>query len=129
MKKLKRLAFVVSAFLLVSFPSFAAKAGKASAAGGNSGICDLIAQFQGVFKVLRTLAFLGAGFILAKYAWELISKGWSGSDGKGDLVSYLKGKLLPMVVGFIILFSIGALLSALLNGKVVDCAAQLGKGW
>lgn len=127
MKKLKHLAFVVSAFMLVSFPSFAAKAAKASTS--NSGICELINQFKGVFQVLRTMAFVGAAFVLAKYAWDLISKGWGGSDGKGDLVTSLKGKLLPMVVGFIILFAIGALLTGLLNGHVVDCKDVLTKPW
>ncbi len=57
----------------------------ANAAPVNQGLCDMITKFQEVFKLLRTLAFVGAGFILAKYGWDAISSGkLAGSDNVVD---------------------------------------------
>ncbi len=54
------------------------------AAGDIRGMCDLIEEVQGIFKLVRTLAFVGAGFMLAKYAWAAISTGKL--NGEVDLV-------------------------------------------
>ncbi len=97
-----------------------------AAATGNSGICNLIQQLQGVFKTLRTLAFVGAGFILAKYGWEAIATGKIG--GKGSIADGLKEIGVPMIVGFALLFSIGILLGFFTNGNNFGCDA-LTNGW
>ena len=107
------------AALLVSTPVFAAT-------GTDSGLCSLITELKGVFGTLRTLAFVGAGFILAKYAWEAITTGKINS--KDNMVEGVKTVGVPMIIGFVLLFSIGIVLSALLSGRIIDCAEQL-KTW
>lgn len=97
-----------------------------AAATGNGGLCNLIQQLQGVFKTLRTLAFVGAGFILAKYGWEAIATGKIG--GKGSIADGLKEIGVPMIVGFALLFSIGILLGFFTNGNNFGCDA-LTNGW
>ena len=103
---------------MMSVPAFAA-------IGTDSGLCNLITKLKGVFGTLRTLAFVGAGFILAKYAWEAIT---SGKINQKDMVEGVKSVGVPMIIGFVLLFSIGIVLSALLSGKVVECANEL-KTW
>lgn len=92
----------------------------------NQGLCNLIIQMQDVFKILRTLAFVGAAFILAKYAWEAIS---TGKIGGKDMLEGVKNTGVSMLIGFVLLFSIGIILQALLSGHVIDCAAQLTNKW
>ncbi|MBD5389334.1 hypothetical protein HDR63_03725 [bacterium] len=93
-------------------------------AGGNDGLCALIAQMQGVFQTLRILAFVGAGFVLAKSAWEFISTGkLNGKEG----VEGLKTVGVPMLIGFALLFSIGVILSMLMQGHLIECAGVLGR--
>ena len=110
---------------LVTVPAVAANA--AAVPGLNvSGLCELITQMQGVFKTLRILAFVGAGFIVAKYAWEAITTGTIG--GQKTVVEGLKAVGVPMIVGFVLLFSIGILLGFLSNGENFGCPA-LTTGW
>lgn len=98
----------------------------ANAAPVNQGLCDMITKFQEVFKLLRTLAFVGAGFILAKYGWDAISSGkLAGSE---NVVDGLKKIGLPMIIGFALLFSIGILLNFLSNGENFGCM-NLTQGW
>jgi len=127
MKKVKHLIFCASAFLLVTVPAFAAKT--SAAAGSKDGICSLITEFKSIFALVRTLAFVGAGFILAKYAWNLISKGdMAGKgDGKTDLTTELKTYGLPMIIGFVLLFAIGAILTGLLRGDILCKEVITGK--
>ena len=126
MKKVKHLIFCASAFLLVTVPAFAAKT--SAAAGSKDGICSLITEFKSIFALVRTLAFVGAGFILAKYAWNLISKGDMKGDGKdGDLTDQLKTFGLPMIIGFVLLFAIGAILTGLLRGDIMCKDVITGK--
>lgn len=106
------------AVFMMSVPAF-------SATGTDSGLCNLITELKGVFGTLRTLAFVGAGFILAKYAWEAIT---SGKINQKDMVEGIKSVGVPMIIGFVLLFSIGIVLSALLSGKIVECANEL-KTW
>ena len=112
---------LIAALFIVNF------ANAASIAGSNTaGLCALIAQLQGVFKTLRILAFIGAGFILAKYGWEAISSGkLAGSD---NVVDGLKKIGIPMIIGFTLLFSIGILLGYLSNGDNFGCPT-LTTGW
>lgn len=119
MNKIKKYAMSASVFCLVALPTYAETA-------QTNGMCDLIQQFKGVFGTLRTLAFVGAGFILADYAWQLISKGKIGDKSGIDAI---KDKGLPMLIGFLLLFGIGFVLSALLGGHIVDCKDVLTSQW
>lgn len=108
------------AISMIITPAFAAKA------VANDGLCDLIEQLQGVFQTLRICAFVGAGFILAKYGWEAITSGKLG--GKDNIAEGLKAVGVPMIVGFALLFSIGIVLGFLTNGENFGCQA-LTTGW
>ncbi len=111
---------VAATLVLVCCPAVAATG------GGNTGLCKLIMQLQSVFKVLRVMAFVGAGFILAKYGWEAITSGKLG--GKETVADGLKAIGVPMIVGFALLFSIGIIMGFLTNGENFGCAA-LTTGW
>ena len=81
----------------------------APAAGGvvavnADGLCGIINEMYDVFKILRTLAFVGAAFIIAGWAWGYISA------GKGVDMEELKKRGTGMLVGFVLLFSIGVVL-------------------
>lgn len=93
----------------------------AGAAGGvgvnESGLCALIGQMYGVFKILRTLAFVGAAFIIAGWAWGYISKGEVKMDD-------LQKKGTGMLVGFVLLFGIGVVLQFFLSSaglEIIGC--------
>ena len=93
----------------------------AGAAGGvgvnESGLCALIGQMYGVFKILRTLAFVGAAFIIAGWAWGYISKGEVKMDD-------LQKKGTGMLVGFVLLFGIGVVLQFFLSSaglELISC--------
>ncbi len=113
LKKLGFAGLVIAAG--ASMPALAA-----AAAGGvsNNGLCNLISQMYGVFKILRTLAFVGAAFIIAGWAWGYISKGEVKLDD-------LKTKGTGMLVGFVLLFGIGIVLQVFLftnNGlELIGC--------
>lgn len=121
MKKMIKKANWAMLGMLVSVPAFAAPA----ASGINmEGLCVLINQLKSVFNVLRTLAFVGAAFIIAGWAWGFISKG-AGVDIEKDL----KPKGIGMLVGFILLFTIGVVLQFLVSttgAKVMGCVTS---GW
>lgn len=111
-KFMKKLAFAGFAVL--------AAAGVAHAAGPSvNSACMLIGEMQGVFKILRTLAFVGAAFVIAAWAWGFIKAG----DVKMD---DLKDKGVGLLVGFTLLFSIGMVLQFL--GPITGCA-NLVSGW
>lgn len=80
--------------------------GMASAAPLGGDPCILISSMQGVFKTLRTLAFVGAAFFIATWAWGFIQKGDVGMDD-------LKNKGTGLLVGFTLLFGIGIVLQFL----------------
>ena len=90
-------------------------------------ICPLIAQFKNIFKVLRTLAFVGAGFIIAGWGWSYISKT---EEVKMDDV---KKKGFSMLIGFALLFGIGILLDLLSKPSMVTgalgCDTELFGNW
>ncbi|MDR2685933.1 MAG: hypothetical protein LBB23_04140 [Rickettsiales bacterium] len=69
----------------------------------------LCGEMANIFKLLRNLAFIGAAFIIANWAWGFISTGkvdFTGDDG-------LRGKFLALLVGFALLSGVGILLSVL----------------
>lgn len=112
LKKLGFAGLVIAAG--ASMPALAA-----AAAGGvsNSGLCNLISQMYGVFKILRTLAFVGAAFIIAGWAWGYIS------SGKVEMED-LRKKGTGMLVGFVLLFGIGVVLSFFLSSTglgIIGC--------
>ncbi len=108
--------------MLIAVPAFAA--------GDMQGLCDLIAKLQGIFKILRILAFVGAGFFIATWAWEYISKPQKDS---ASLIGDIKSKGTSMLVGFLLLFMIGVVLSAVISMAGPDgalgCVEQLTTGW
>lgn len=67
----------------------------------------MIARFQEVFKLLRTLAFIGAGFILAKYGWDAITSGKiAGKESVTDVffsayILYILYQFLPPCANYI----------------------------
>lgn len=92
-------------------------AGAAHAAVGPEmgGLCGLITELKSVFNILRTLAFVGAAFVIASIGWDAITKKeykWD-SDGKKHLIA--------MIIGFTLLFGVGVILTFLTNGKL-GCA-------
>ncbi len=93
-------------------------AAAAHAAGQYGDPCVLVTQLQGVFKTLRTLAFVGAAFFIAGWAWGYISKP---EDAK---MENLKIKGTGLIVGFALLFGIGIVLQFLPG--IAGCAAV---GW
>lgn len=117
----KTVFFAVCAGML-TIPAFAA--------GDISGMCELIAEMQDIFKLIRTLAFVGAGFMLAKYAWEAISTGKL--NGEADLVKGAQKTGVPMLVGLILLFAIGTILQVLSSAtgaELMGCSDQIFGGW
>lgn len=87
-------------------------------------VCELMAQFGSVFNILRILAFVGAGFTIAGWAW-----GWI-SGGKGpDISKDLKEKGTGLLVGFAVLFGLGAIISAFMSmageGGSLGCVVDM----
>ena len=125
-KMLKKIGFAGLVILAGATVAVAAQPG----AGGvgvvnNDGLCGLIIQMQGVFKILRTLAFVGAAFLVAQWAWGFIKAG----DVKMD---DLRDKGTGLLVGFILLFSVGAVLQFLLSStgmNAIGCVPELTTGW
>ncbi len=108
---LKKVGFAVSAILM---------AGAAHAAGPEmGGLCQLINELKGVFNILRTLAFVGAAFVIASIGWDaIVAKKYEwAKDGKQHLIA--------MIVGFALLFSVGVILQFLTSGRL-GC---VGGGW
>ena len=108
---LKKIGF---AGLVIIAGGAAALAAPAAAGVSNNGLCMLIRQMYGVFEILRTLAFVGAAFIIAGWAWGYIK------DGKGVDMEDLRKKGTGMLVGFILLFVIGIVLSFFLSSTGLD---------
>lgn len=96
MKKIMNKITFATIAIMTSAPAFA------------DPMCDLIVQLKGVFNILRTLAFVGAAFYIAGWAWGYIS------GGKAE-VKDLKEKGTGLLIGFILLFAIGVLLSFVLS--------------
>lgn len=125
-KMLKKIGFAGLVILAGATVAVAAQPG----AGGvgvvnNDGLCGLIIQMQGVFKILRTLAFVGAAFLVAQWAWGFIKAGEVKMDD-------LKDKGTGLLVGFILLFSVGAVLQFLLSStgmNAIGCVPELTTGW
>ena len=119
-KQMKMIGFAaLSALLVVSSASAAS-----NQLTKGTDLCALIEEFQGIFRLLRTLAFVGAGFIIAGWAWEYISKG-----AEIKAVDEVKKKGVSMLIGFILLFGIGAFLSVLSSATGADILGCVTTGW
>lgn len=93
-KKISKYFLIATTFVMANLPAFAAE---------NQGACDLIKSLKPVIQTLRTLAFIGAAFVLMDWAWGWIK---GGSVGKDDL----KDKGIALFVGFFVLFGVGLIL-------------------
>ena len=112
MKKLLQ-KFGVAGIVVLAGGAAALANGAAGVGVDQSGLCALIGQMQGVFKILRTLAFVGAAFIIAGWAWGYIS------SGKFEMED-LRKKGTGMLVGFVLLFGIGIVLQFFLSSTGLE---------
>lgn len=96
-------------------------ASMAPAMAANNGLCNLVKELGGLLGMLRTLAFIGAGFTIAGWAWSYISKGEVKLDD-------IQKKGIGLLVGFVLLFGVGMVLSFLMSaaapGGSLNCAAE-----
>ncbi|MCM1294627.1 MAG: hypothetical protein NC311_03635 [Muribaculaceae bacterium] len=125
MKKLiQKISFASLMLMATATSSFAANAGDAFSGNMENSICTLITEMGGLFRTLRTLAFIGAAFIIAGWAWGYISA------GKGVDIKDVKDKGIGMLVGFMLLFGVGIILSVFMadNGPCKDAILSFGKG-
>ena len=93
--------------VMTSVPAFAA---------GND-MCEALQKLHGVFDLLRTMAFIGAAFYIAGWAWKYIS------DGKAEMKD-IKEKGQGLLVGFALLFMVGVILSFIMSAtgaKAIGC--------
>jgi len=122
MKKFSKVLTFAAVMALVAIPAFAAK----KAGADTTALCSLIGKMQGIFRTLRILAFVGAGFYMADWAWGYIKD----AGGKDGIMADVKKKGTGLLVGFVLLFAIGAVLSFLLSaageGGSLGCVTT---GW
>ena len=103
----------------INFAIVAAMASAPAFAAGSDGLCQLIYKLKDIFDLLRTLAFVGAAFYIAGWAWGYISKG----EAKMDDV---KNKGTGLLVGFVLLFSVGLILTFISSYGEVLLECNLG---
>lgn len=118
MKKImNKINFAIIA-MMVSGSAFAARASRTPIdIGTGNGICDLLENLHEVFNILRIMAFIGAAFYIASWAWGYIK------GGKAELDD-VKTKGIGLLVGFSALFLIGIVLSFVMSAaglKVLGC--------
>ena len=102
MKKISK--YALSAIAVAAIVVFAQDALAAKATADDTALCDFIGRFKGVISTLRTLAFIGAAFVIMEWAWGFISKGDVGKDD-------LKNKGVALLVGFALLLGVGFFLN------------------
>jgi hypothetical protein len=105
---MKKLFDKVRFYSILAVMALTSSSAFADESGAETAICNLLTKLAPLFKVLSILAFVGAGFIIAGWAWGFISAGKVTVDD-------IKGKGIGMLVGFVLLFAIGALLQFLIN--------------
>lgn len=116
MKKLiKRLNFAIIGVMASVSSSMAA-------GSADEALCMLAEKFGDIFRIIQTLAFIGAGITIAGWAWGYISA------GKIDAIKEVKEKGIAMLIGFILLFGIGTVLSIFMTmtgeGGDLNCVPQ-----
>ena len=98
--------------LMVSVPAFAVDTKE---------MCNAIKELGTVFNLLRTMAFIGAAFYIAGWAWGYISKGEAKMDD-------IKTKGQGLLVGFALLFMVGVLLTFIMSAtgaKLIGCEYEI----
>ena len=88
--------------LMVAMPAFAEQLKV------DKSYCELFTKLHNVFRALQILAFVGAAFYIAGWAWKYISSGNANPDD-------IKKQGIALLVGFGLLFMIGVLLSFVLS--------------
>jgi hypothetical protein len=78
-------------------------------------LCNLINRLGDLLKILRIMAFIGAGFYVTLWAWEFIKA------GKVDSAK-VQEKGVGLLIGFVLLFAVGALLTFLIGAAAPDGA-------
>ena len=107
---MKKIINKMNMFIIAMMVSGSAIAAPAKLVGVNeSALCELIRQMGGIFSTLRILAFAGAAFTIAGWAWGYIQ------GGKGVDIDDVRKKGTGLLVGFILLFTIGAVLSVFMS--------------
>ena len=115
---------VILLSMLVVVPVLASESSGGFGGVMDETVCKLLLEFGSVFRILRTLAFVGAGFTIAGWAW-----GWI-SAGKGpDVTKDLKEKGLGLLIGFGVLFGLGVLINILLGMGDAECEQELVNMW
>lgn len=116
MKKIvNKINFAIASVMTV-FPVLAARK-KTELNADDDGICSLFENLYGVFGMLRTMAFIGAAFYIAAWAWDFIKAG----EAKVDDV---KKKGIGLLVGFSLLLLVGVVLSFVMSAsglKLIGC--------
>lgn len=111
-------------FAIIGLMASVSAASAASAANGaDEALCMLAEKFGDIFSIVQTLAFVGAGVTIAGWAWGYII----GAKAI-DPTKEVKEKGLPMLIGFILLFGIGTVLSIFMamtgEGGSLGCVPQ-----
>ena len=97
----------------INFALIAVMASVPAFAADTSAMCKAIKELGNVFNLLRTMAFIGAAFYIAGWAWGYIS------DGKAEMKD-IKTKGQGLLVGFSLLFLVGVLLSFIMSATGAD---------
>lgn len=114
---------VILLSMLVVVPVLASESSDGFGGIMSDAVCDLLVQFGAVFRILRTLAFVGAGFTIAGWAW-----GWI-SAGKGPETKDIKEKGLGLLIGFAVLFGLAVLIDIFLRMGDAECEQELVAMW
>ena len=107
MKKISK--YSLSAMIALSIFVHNALAATTSA-DGEAAICKLLDGFKGVIGTLRTLAFIGAAFMIMDWAWGFIKAGDVTKDN-------LKDKGVALLVGFALLLGVGFILNFVMSAS------------
>ena len=113
MKKIMNKINMAMIAIMASVPAFADEPKTLDA----SSFCELFKKLHTVFNILRIAAFIGAAFFIAGWAWSYISSGEVKTDD-------VKKKGIALLVGFGLLFMIGAVLSFIMSAsgaKLIGC--------
>ena len=104
--KISKYFLAATTFVMVNLPVFAAD---------NKAACDLIKSLKPVIHTLRTLAFVGAAFILMDWAWTMIK-----DPEKEVTKDKIKDKGIGLFVGFFLLFGVGLILQFIGSNSGAD---------
>ena len=100
MKKMSKYALsAVIALSVLSQNAFAVNMGDQSA------LCALLSNFSGVIGTIRTLAFVGAAFMIMEWAWNFIK-----DPDKEATKDKIKDKGIGLLLGFGLLLGVAFLL-------------------